>query len=189
MNISKQNKIIIIVLGLVIFPLLAYFSWREVINPAKIISFLEVPGMILGVLLLIALNLPMVQRRMSKREGSKSILPSANETVINSRPRIVVWTMFNFVPLVYLFSKVTITSERLVFGLLPFLSIPSMSLFYKDTGSTYYNNQYILAVSTSGSYLLLLTSKKEFVRILFRDRKTLVKIESLIKDAVGSVSR
>ncbi len=190
-----KNKTLVIILAIIIFAILATVQFGGYFDFNKLVDFLTVPFLVFGVLLLIILNLPKVQLSMKgimKNDDprKKYLFTSENETTLAGPVCVTGAVRFTgMIPVLYIFPKILATSERIQFGLLPFLTSPSLSFFFtkqSKTESLISQPTEINRYSRAGGSILLVTSQGETWKI-FMGRKKLDEIDMILKDRIKGI--
>ncbi len=190
-----KNKTLVIILAIIIFAILATVQFGGYFDFNKLVDFLTVPFLVFGVLLLIILNLPKVQLSMKgimKNDDprKKYLFTSENETTLAGPVCVTGAVRFTgMIPVLYIFPKILATSERIQFGLLPFLTSPSLSFFFtkqSKTESLISQPTEIIRYSRGGGSILLVTSQGETWKI-FMGRKKLDEIDMILKDRIKGI--
>jgi len=187
--VTKQNKITVFILVLIILPTLGYFYFAKGLDLDGFLNILKIPAIVVGVLLFILLNIPSVQKLMKNsttNESQKKLLFLEQDEVETYTGRNAIFRLaFGFIPFLYLFSNVQVTNKRIKYTLYPFLSMPSWSLFYQKTESSFPYPPYIVSLNKNKGSLHIRTSDGEHFWVFIKDQKMLTKIQSVIISEIG----
>ncbi len=180
---TKQNKITLFILILIIFPSLSYLYFARGLDIDRFLDYLKIPAIILGASLLIFPNVPKIQKLMRKSNISaihKRVLFLDHDEIECFRKRGIVFRLaFGIFPVLYVLSDILITNKRVMFSIFPFLSTPSYSMFYKkiETIPTY--TSYIIKLKKNKNNIHIINSNGESVWIFTKNQNVLTEIESI----------
>ncbi len=187
---TKQNKLTVFILTLLIVPLLSYLYFVIGLDLDKFLNYLKIPGIIIGVLLLVALNMPSIQKRMQESSGNNAqkrlLFLDQDETEIFSGRSTIFRLALGVIPTFYFFSQIIVTNKRIKFTLFPFLSMPAWSLFYQKTEKGFPYTPQIISATRGKNTLKISTSDNESIWIFIKNEEVLSKIESAVSRGINT---
>lgn len=185
-----KNKTIVIILVLIIFPLLTFFYYFYNLDLERFLGYLMVPGIILSVTLMILLNIPKIQDKLKKTTTENNSLKetmfiSEDEPVLFKLGyKIIVRFTGLYIPMFYFFSNTVITDQRIQFSLIPFISFPTMSLFFKkqDVETSFIGPFYIKDYIKGRNFIKIFVSNGETVNIFSWNKNIINQVENVLSE-------